>query len=393
MGSITNEEIENNAMNICLLTSTYLPQTGGLEMVVHNLATALTNMGHNVYVVTPIYRGHNFDDNFNYRIIRFGFRGYGRLKLVFASVMLTLAYVVRRFKIDIIHVHNVSKPGSWAYHYGRLFRKIPVVGTPHGDDIQITPEIQDGIRLDPEWDRIVRRNLESFTCITSISSSIRKDLNEMFINNGKIVDVPNGVWVRNFQTKTDKTEIRRKYSIPLNSIALISVGRNHPRKGFEYGLDAAAKLRNEGTMFSYILVGRDMAPMIERARSLGVSDCLITPGEINAMAVSELLQVSDIYVSPSIVESFGLTTLEAMSAGLPCIVTDVAGSKDLISDEYGVLVEPANSDNLARAIKDLIENLSLRENMGNKARIEALKYDWPKVAGMYVNVYREALTD
>lgn len=194
-----------------------------------------------------------------------------------------------------------------------------------------------------------------------------------------------------FRQKNDKAEIRRKYSIPLNSIALISVGRNHPRKGFEYGLDAAAKLRNEGATFSYILVGRNMSPIIERARSLGVSDCLITPGEINAMAVSELLQVSDIYVSPSIVESFGLTTLEAMSAGLPCIVTDVAGSKDLVSAEYGVLVEPANSDNLARAIKYLIEDPSLRENMGYKARIEALKYDWPNIARMYVNVYKQSL--
>ena len=126
---------------------------------------------------------------------------------------------------------------------------------------------------------------------------------------------------------------------------------------------------------------------------MGYRIALITPGEVNARTVAEFFQISDIYVSPSIVESFGLTTLEAMSAGLPCIVTDVAGTRDLVSPEYGILVEPANSEKLADAIKSLIENPSLRKTIGNKARIEAKKYDWPKIAGMYINVYREALND
>ena len=336
-------------------------------MVVHNLATALTNMRHNVYVVTPYHKNPHFDEHCNYKIIRFGFRGYGRLGLVTASAILTLAYVVKRFKIDVINFHNVSKPGSWAYYSRRLFKKLPLIGTPHGDDVQITPEIGDGIRLNPEWDRIVRRNLGFCSRITSISPSIRKDLNEIGINHGKVEDVPNGVWVRNFQTGLNKAEIRKKYGIPLNSTAVISIGRNNPRKGFEFGLDAVAKLRNEGITFSYILVGREMKPLVERARLLGISDCLITPGVVNAKSVSEFLQISDIYVSPSIVESFGLTTLEAMSTGLPCVATDVAGTRDLVSSDYGILVEPANPDQLADAIKYLIENPALRKTMGTKS--------------------------
>jgi glycosyltransferase involved in cell wall biosynthesis len=360
-------------------------------MVVHNLANALINMGHNVYVVTKKRKNHHFNAKHNYRLIRFGFKGYGRLKLESALAILTLAYAVRRFRIDVINVHNVFTPGSWAYYCGRLLKKIPIVGTPHGDDIQITPEIQDGVRLDPKLDKIVRRNLKNFTRITSISESIRSDLQELIPDNEKIVNVPNGVWVKKFQTDFDKDETKKKYNISLNSTVIISVGRNNPRKGFEFGLDAVARLRHEGDAFVYILIGRNMSPIIERARSLGISDYLITPGEVSAKTVSELLQISDIYVSPSIVESFGLTTLEAMSAGLPCIVTNVAGSRDLVSPEYGILVEPANSVQLSSAIKYLIDNYSMREKMGIKARIAALKYDWPKIAGMYVDVYKDAI--
>ena len=82
-----------------------------------------------------------------------------------------------------------------------------------------------------------------------------------------------------------------------------------------------------------------------------------------------------------------------MSAGLPCIVTDVAGTRDLVTPEYGFLVEPANADKLAGAIKSLIENPALRETMGSKARIAAEKYDWPKIAEMYLNVYRNAFNN
>ncbi len=362
-------------------------------MVVHNLATALSNLGNNVYVVTPTNRKFHDNGTLNYRVIRFGFKGYGRLGLVTASAIGTLTYVVNRFKIDVINFHNVSSPGSWAYYSRRLFKKLPFIGTPHGDDVQITPEICDGIRLNPEWDKIVKRNLNFCNRITSISSSIHKDLNTIVDDSRKIIDVPNGVWIKNFQTDVDKAEIRKKFAVPRKSTTLISVGRNHPRKGFEHGLNAVAKLRNDGISISYILVGRDMSSIIARAKSLGIADNLITPGQVSAETVSELLQISDIYVSPSIVESFGLTTLEAMSAGLPSVVTDVAGTRDLVSPEYGILVEPATSDQLADATKYLIENPTIRDSMGKKALIVAKKYDWPKIAKMYVNVYREALND
>jgi glycosyltransferase involved in cell wall biosynthesis len=206
------------------------------------------------------------------------------------------------------------------------------------------------------------------------------------------MDVPNGIWVNKFKTKIDKDKTREKLGIPINSTVLISVGRNHPRKGFEYGLEAVAKLRNEGAELIYIIIGRNQEPLIKKAHSLGISNFCITPGELNSTAVSEFLQASDIYVSPSIVESFGLTTLEAMGAGLPCIVTNVSGSRDLVSNERGVIVEPANSMKLSKAIKFLIENKSLRNEMGSNARKEALNYDWPKVAKKYIDVYKEAIS-
>lgn len=378
-------------MRICLLTSTFLPLVGGLEVVVHNLATALTELGHQVFLVTPYHHNRKVIDNYGYRVIRFGFKGYGKLKLSSVCAIMTLNYVVKRYKIDVINVHNVYKPASWAYYFSRYNRRVPIVGTPHGDDIQVTPEIGFGARLDPKSDAIIRRNLRSFTRITSISPSIRKDLCEIVENRAKIVDIPNGVWVKHLQKKIHRTEVRKKFGIPKDSIAVISIGRNHVVKGFEFGLDAVAKLRKSNLNISYILVGRDMAPIINKAQLLSVSNSLIIPGEVDAETVSQLLKASDIYISPSIIESFGLSMLEAMSAGLPCIVTDIPGRRELAFPNCVLLVKPKDSEQISDGIKYLIDNPSVRQQMAENASAAAAKYDWLNIASMYIDVYRNAI--
>jgi glycosyltransferase involved in cell wall biosynthesis len=378
-------------MNVCLLCSTALPLVGGLEMVVHNLATALTELGHQVVVVTPRPSHFRVSDNYPYRVIRFGFKGYGRLKLPFILAVATLAYVVKRYKIDVIHVHNVFKPGSWAFYYRKINPGVPIIGTPHGDDVQITMEIQDGVRLDPRADKIVRRNLNAFQWVTSISPSLRSDLQELVTDQDRIIDVPNGVWVKDYQQDTNVARLRKSFAIPADSIAVISVGRNHPRKGFEFGIKALALLKKAGLNAVYILVGRSMEPIIEMARELDVADRLITPGQVDAPTVAHLLQAADIYLSPSIVESFGLTTVEAMSAGLPCVVTDIAGSRDLVSSGHGFLVPARDAEQMAGALTWLIENPGGCRDMGAKARLAAAHYDWLTVAGRYMDVYKRAI--
>ena len=379
-------------MNICLLTSTYLPLVGGREMVVHNLATALTELGHQVVAVTPRPTNRTVVDNYSYKVVRFGFKGYGRLQLPSILAVTTLACVVKRYHIDVINVHNVFTPGSWAYYYRKFFnQRLPLVGTPHGDDVQVTPEIHDGVRLDPRSDQIVRRNLNAFDFITAISPSLRGDLRELLQDNAKIDDVPNGVWVKNYQKDIDPLQVRQKFGIPADSVAIISIGRNHPRKGLESAIQALSSLKKAGLRVVYVLVGRNMDPIKKLAQQLDVADSLITPGQVDTATVAQLLQATDIYLSAAIVESFGLTTLEAMSAGLPCVVTDIAGSRDLFSPQIGFMVPAGDSEQMASSLKHLVENSTMRGKMGAAARVAAERYDWPSVARQYLSVYKKTI--
>lgn len=378
-------------MNICLLSSTFLPLVGGLEIIVHNLATALSLDGHNVYVVTPKTKIKITKLNESYNVIRFGFKGYGRLKLFHIMAILSLTYVTMKYKIDVINVHNVYCAGTWAYYFKLFNNSIPIIGTPHGDDVQMNYEIEDGVRLNPKSNKIVRRNINNCTLVTSISNSIRTDLCELIDDRSKIIDVPNGIWSGIYEKKVNVDIVRKKYNISKDSIAIISVGRNHPRKGFEYGLQAISILKQKGYDITYILVGRDMESLRLKAENYEISDSIVITNEVNSDDIIDLYRISDIYLSPSIIESFGVATLEAMSAGLPCVVTNVQGSRDIVKPEYGFLIKSKDSHGMSNALEYLIKNHDIRKKMGHKAANIARNYNWSNIAQKYIKVYKLAL--
>ena len=357
----------------------------------HNLAKALTKLGHNVVVVTPGSSKDKTDIPKNYFVYKFGFRGSTRLRLTSVLAVLTLLYVVKKFAIDVIHVHDVYAPGIWVRKFKRIQNKIPVIATPHGDDIQKFPSMSYGRRLEPKTDKVIRCNIRSFTRLTAISQSVCNELKEILGRDTIVRNIPNGIWTSDFEKKINKAEIRKKYKIPVDSTTLISVGRNVPIKGFEFALRAVSKIANAGYKIAYILVGRNMSSIVNKAREYGISDFVFTPGQLPADKVSDLYLASDIYINTSLMESFGITTLEAMCAGLPCVVTDVPGNKDIVSTEYGLLVPLSSKDAFINAICLLLDNPAYRRSLGNKAHVASLNYDWLKIAGSYVDAYEEAI--
>jgi len=88
-------------------------------------------------------------------------------------------------------------------------------------------------------------------------------------------------------------------------------------------------------------------------------------------------------------ESFGIVILEAMAAGLPIIVTDIAGSRDIVKNGVnGLIIPPSNPEVLAEKIIELLENDKLRDSISQNVKIESQKYEWEVIARKYVNVYQ-----
>ena len=105
-------------------------------------------------------------------------------------------------------------------------------------------------------------------------------------------------------------------------------------------------------------------------------------GWVSQDRVPSLYQEADIVIVPSIwVEPFGITTLEAMSSGLPVVGSRIGGiAETIVHGQSGLHFEPGNSEQLCALLRGLLESSDLRHRLGEEARRRAVEqYDWDQV--------------
>jgi len=98
---------------------------------------------------------------------------------------------------------------------------------------------------------------------------------------------------------------------------------------------------------------------------------------------------ADVFVLPSRYELFGIVMLEAMACGVPVVATRFGGPAEVITHgENGFLVDPTDTEELARAIEVLVCDPELRREMGHRARrIVEERYSWEVSAQLHKNLY------
>jgi glycosyltransferase involved in cell wall biosynthesis len=165
-------------------------------------------------------------------------------------------------------------------------------------------------------------------------------------------------------------------------------------KGVPVLLQAVAKLQAEFPGLSLDLVGDgyEMDTLRAMTAELGLQDTVNFLGRMND--VTSVLKRADIYVQPSLNEGLPNSLLEAMSCGLPVVVTNVGGMPDVVSDGVeGFVVEPANADALAIALGKLLRDRELRKEVATRCRTKIQQeYSLDSVADNYIALYK-TLTD
>ncbi len=152
---------------------------------------------------------------------------------------------------------------------------------------------------------------------------------------------------------------------------ILSVGRFHWVKGFNYALDAMAVLQKRGLRFKYILVGGGgRTDEFEMAiRDQGLADFVKILGTVDREQVRRLLYESDIFLLSSLTENLNVAILEAQASGLPVVATNVGGIPEQVSDgETGLLVPPRSPEAMADKLQYLMEHPEQRLKMGEKGR-------------------------
>ena len=137
---------------------------------------------------------------------------------------------------------------------------------------------------------------------------------------------------------------------------LFSAGRLHVDKGYSYLIQAMHQLTVAGFDFQLTIAGDgpELENLVKQRDSLGLSQKVIFLGKSDK--VSDLMRQADIYVLPSIAETFGIVLLEAMACGLPIVATDTDGPLEILSSSSAMLVEQKSASALCEGIKIAISH-------------------------------------
>ena len=135
--------------------------------------------------------------------------------------------------------------------------------------------------------------------------------------------------------------------------------------------------------------GDMMAKMIQRTAELGIADRFHFPGFLKGDQVFELMNLSDVYVMPSVSEPFGITPLEAMQSNVPVIISYQSGVSELLT--HAIKVDFWDVEALADAIHGILKYPALSKMLVNHGKREADGFKWEDAAKHIHAIYKSAM--
>ena len=250
-------------------------------------------------------------------------------------------YVGEYGRPDIIHAHVVLPAGWIAVELGREYG-VPVVLTEHSGPFSM--------HLDSQAKHdLVRRTLAGADRLVAVSPALRDAMRQV-CPDAEIDVIGNIIDTEFFVPGKPTSEIS-------GQVRLLAVSALNEKKGIQHLLSAAQHLLAKGYRAFEIRIGGD-GPYRSRleamARELGVQHHCRFLGTLTREAVRAHMQACDLFVLPSLGETFGVVLVEAMSCGKPVLATRCGGPDTLVTPETGILVAPGDPSELAQAMAEFM---------------------------------------
>lgn len=221
----------------------------------------------------------------------------------------------------------------------------------------------------------------------------RRDVVEFLgVSPRRVEVVPLGVDRRFNRLETDPSQLAHRFGIPPGPFVLW-VGTLEPRKNLSALLRAFALVRRRTPETSLVLVGGWGLADAEVERDLDqLGRSVIRPGYVSDEELAILYSATTCFVFPSLYEGFGLPPLEAMACGAPVIASDRSSIPEVVGDA-GILVDPADPDQLADAIESVVLHPDRAEDLRRRGIAHARRFTWARSAELTLESYRAALAD
>jgi glycosyltransferase involved in cell wall biosynthesis len=349
---------------------------GGAEVMLLHLAEELRSRGHDVLPVGP-------DDGCGW--LSGQLREHGFQPATFSlrrpldwRCLRGLVELLYSRRVDVVHSHEFTMAVYGAAAARRLGKRHVI--TMHGGRYFATRWRR---RVAMRW--AVRRS----DALVAVSGATAADLRQTLgLASTAVTVIPNGVPFR----EGEREHVRQELGVAPNELLFVSVGNLYPVKGHMLLLKALASLHRSGRERPWRLAiagrGEEEGPLRAYAAAEGLD------GRVHLLGyrqdIPDILAAADLFVMPSLSEGLPLALVEAMSAGLPVVASEVGGIPEVVEHDHEALLVPAGEpEALAAALSRLMHDDAAREALGAAARRRALSDFGVRAMGdAYERLYR-----
>ena len=287
----------------------------------------------------------------------------------------------RRF--DVINTHFALPTGPIGAAMARLYNT-PNVLSVHGGDLY-DPSKWTSPHRHRVLRNIVRRVAHAADSVVGQSRNTIENLLRFYDSALEPKLIPLGI-----PRPAKPIAGRAGLGLPGDSIVMIAVGRLVPRKGSDQLVRMVSLLRNPRLRLVLLGDGPEYAPLKRQAHELGVANQVILPGFVTNQQKIDFLAASDIYVSTSQHEGFGLVVLEAMAQGLPVVCYNHGGQTDFLKTGVSGAVVPLNDlDQFMRELNELVINAEKREMISQQNKVDVEHLFIENCASRYEALFAE----
>ena len=352
-----------------------LEDVNGVATTIRKMAAAGAAAGKELIVVTS--RSELNIDNIpikNFRPIgEFELPEYELQKLSFPPILQMLDYIQREQFTEII----VSTPGPIGLTalFAAKLLNLQTSGIYHTD----FPQYIRILTEDSYLESVAWRYMHWFYGQLDTVFVNSEEYRQSWINRGldpvKLKILPRGLDTELFNPARRDPAFWEKYGVATNGeVRLLYVGRISREKDLDVLANAYRRLRDEGLSVQLFVVGHGP---YSQALSETLPDAVFT-GYLTGVELATAYASADVFAFPSTTDTFGNVIIEAQASGVPVVVSDSGGPKELVDDKTNGLVTKSHDvEDFTRAIRALIVDPALRERMGGCARQSVVDRSWP----------------
>ena len=362
---------------------------GGSGVVASELARCLADRGHRTHVISSDTPFRLRESDSGVRFHRVETPGYPlfREPQYLLALANRLVQVAHTHRLDIIHAHYAIPHAAAAYLARQILAgggHVPrTITTLHGTDVTI-------LGADPSYRETVAFCIDQSDAVTAVSTSLRDDTRRQMPVKSDIVVIPNFLDCA-FHRRMPVPALRARFSAPDEKL-VIHISNLRPVKQVDSVVRVFARIRAH-VPARLLIVGE--GPELGRAEQLinelGVAAHVELVGE--AQDVTGLLSVSDLFLLPSLQESFGLSALEAMACGVPVVASNVGGLPEVVIDGVtGFLHPPSEVEQMAESAIRILSDPALHARMAaDGVRLATERFSAGRIVPQYEALYERAL--